>query len=234
MFDVIAFDADDTLWHTESLYVCVHDQVKQLLSAYGSEEDIEKTLHKFDIVNLPYYGYGIKGFILSMIEAAVEISKGKIPSNDIQKIIEMTRMMLMADVRLLDHTQKVVSELAQRYPLMVITKGDLFDQESKLVRSGLKPFFQHIEIISNKTTESYAELFDKYRIPPARFLMIGNSLKSDILPVLELGGKAVFIPYRITWAHEEAQAPEEGKGNYFVLDDLMLLPELLESLSKKG
>jgi putative hydrolase of the HAD superfamily len=231
MFDVIAFDADDTLWHTEILYADIHKQIKVLLADYCGAEEVERTLHKYDILNLPYYGYGIKGFILSMIEAAIEISDGRISALEIQKIIEMTRTMLMADVRLLDHTQEVISSLAGHYPLMVITKGDLFDQESKLERSGLKPFFDHIEIVSNKTTESYAELFAKYRIPPERFLMIGNSLKSDILPVLELGGKAVFIPYQITWAHEEADPPAEGGESYFKLDDLLELPALLDRLN---
>ncbi|MHC1781410.1 MAG: HAD family hydrolase [Anaerolineaceae bacterium] len=232
MFDVIAFDADDTLWHTESLYVSVHEQVAALLAQYCEEDEIEKTLHKYDILNIPYYGYGIKGFILSMIEASIEISDGKITGPEIQQIIEMTRGMLMADVQLLDHTQDVISGLAERHTLMVITKGDLFDQETKLVRSGLKPFFDHVEIISTKTTESYAELFAKYRIPPERFLMVGNSLKSDILPVLELGGKAVYIPYHITWAHEEADPPVEGGNSYFKLDNLGQLPGLLARLDE--
>jgi putative hydrolase of the HAD superfamily len=230
MFDVIAFDADDTLWHTESLYVSVHEQVADLLAQYCKAEEIEKTLHKYDILNIPYYGYGIKGFILSMIEASIEISAGKITGSQIQRIIEMTRGMLMAEVQLLEHTRDVISSLAENNTLMVITKGDLFDQETKLVRSGLKPFFDHVEIISTKTTDSYAELFAKYRIPPERFLMVGNSLKSDILPVLELGGKAVYIPYHITWAHEEADPPPEGGDSYFKLDNLGQLPGLLARL----
>jgi putative hydrolase of the HAD superfamily len=230
MFDVIAFDADDTLWHTESLYVSVHEQVAALLAQYCGAEEIENTLHKYDILNIPYYGYGIKGFILSMIEASIEISAGKITGPEIQRIIEMTRGMLMAEVQLLDHTRDVISGLADHHTLMVITKGDLFDQETKLVRSGLKPFFDHVEIISTKTTESYAELFAKYRIPPERFLMVGNSLKSDILPVLELGGKAVYIPYAITWAHEEAVPPAEGGDSYFKLENLGQLPGLLARL----
>jgi putative hydrolase of the HAD superfamily len=233
MFDVIAFDADDTLWHTESLYVDVHEKVSALLAKYSRADEIENTLHKYDILNLPYYGYGIKGFILSMIEASIEISAGRITGLEIQQIIEMTRGMLMAEVRLLDGVREVVSDLAGHYPLMVVTKGDLFDQTTKLERSGLRPFFEHVEVVSTKTNESYAELFAKYRIPPSRFLMVGNSLKSDILPVLELGGRAVYIPYHITWAHEEADPPAEGGDSYFRLDNLAQLPGLLAGLDGK-
>lgn len=232
MFDVIAFDADDTLWHTESLYQDVHVRVADLLSNYCGAQEIEDTLHHYDIQNLPYYGYGIKSFILSMIEAAIDISDGRIPGSKIQQIIEMTRDMLVSEVRLLDGVREVISGLAGQYPLMVVTKGDLFDQTTKLERSGLKPFFDHVEVVSTKTNESYGELFDKYRIPPSRFLMVGNSIKSDILPVLELGGKAVYIPYAITWAHEKADPPEEGGDSYFKLDSLGQLPGLLNRLIK--
>ncbi len=233
MLEMIAFDADDTLWHTESLYLDVHRRVAALLLKYCGAQEIEDTLHKYDILNLPYYGYGIKGFILSMIEASIEISAGRVSGPEVQQIIEMTRGMLMSDVRLLDGVREVVSGLADGYPLMVVTKGDLFDQTNKLERSGLKPFFEHVEVVSAKTNESYAELFAKYRIPPSRFLMVGNSLKSDILPVLELGGKAVYIPYHITWAHEEADPPAEGGDSYFKLENLIQLPDLLAGLNGK-
>lgn len=230
MLDMIAFDADDTLWHTESLYQDVHRRVAALLLKYCGAQEIEDTLHKYDIQNLTYYGYGIKSFILSMIEASIEISAGRVSGPEVQQIIEMTRDMLMSDVSLLDGVGEVVSGLADSYPLMVVTKGDLFDQTTKLERSGLRPFFEHVEVVSVKTNQSYAELFAKYRIPPSHFLMVGNSLKSDILPVLELGGKAVYIPYHITWAHEEADPPEEGGDSYFRLDNLGQLSGLLARL----
>jgi putative hydrolase of the HAD superfamily len=232
MLEMIAFDADDTLWHTESLYQDVHRRVAALLLKYSGAQEIEDTLHKYDIQNLPYYGYGIKSFILSMIEASIEISAGRVSGPEVQQIIEMTRDMLMSEVRLLDGVREVISGLAESHPLMVVTKGDLFDQTNKLERSGLRPFFDHVEVVSTKTNESYAELFAKYRIPPSHFLMVGNSLKSDILPVLELGGKAVYIPYHITWAHEEADPPEEGGDSYFKIDNLFQLSPLLNQLEK--
>jgi putative hydrolase of the HAD superfamily len=232
MFDLIAFDADDTLWHSESLYSAAQDRFKQLLAPYRSAERIEQKLHQTEMRNLQYYGYGIKGFALSLIETAIELTQGRISGGEIQEVIALAKDMLTAEVRLLDHAQETVIRLAVSYPLMLITKGDLFDQEAKIARSGLRQYFRHIEIVSDKTREGYATLLARHHLTPSRFLMIGNSLRSDILPVVALGGQAVHIPYHITWAHENVALSEEDRKRYFELEHLGLLPALIEKLSQ--
>ena len=231
IFDVIAFDADDTLWHTETQYAAAQDALKRLLADYARPEQIEQTLHTVEIRNLQYYGYGIKGFALSLIETAIALSAGRIGGQDIQRLIDLTKDMLAAELRLLDHVQEVVPRLAAAYSLMLVTKGDLFDQELKLDRSGLRPHFRHIEIVSDKTPERYAALLAKHQLDPSRFLMVGNSLRSDVLPVVALGGRAVHIPYPITWAHEQVTPSDGDRGRYHELEHLGLLPALIEQLS---
>ncbi len=232
MFDVIAFDADDTLWHTESQYAAAQETLKRLLAGYAGPEQIERTLLDVEIRNLQYYGYGIKGFALSLIEAALEIGEGRIRGPDIRRVIDLTKEMLTAEVQLFEHAEEVVSRLAAAYPLMLVTKGDLLDQELKIDRSGLKPYFRHVEIVSDKTLDSYTALLTKHHIDPARFLMIGNSLRSDVLPVVALGGRAVHIPYHITWAHEHVSPPAGERDHYYELEHLGLLPALIERLSE--
>jgi putative hydrolase of the HAD superfamily len=233
MFDVIAFDADDTLWHSESLYSEAQDKFKQLLAPYHDAEQIGQRLHQTEMRNLQYYGYGIKGFTLSLIETAIELTEGRILSTEIQKVIDLAKDMLTAEVQLLGHAEETVARLADSYPLMMITKGDLFDQEAKIARSGLRQYFRYIEIVSDKTRDDYVTLLAKYRLAPSRFLMVGNSLRSDILPVVALGGRAVYIPYHITWAHENVLPPEEDRQRYFELEHLGLLPALIEKLSHR-
>jgi len=229
-FDVIAFDADDTLWHNESLYSLTQEKLKQLLAGYIGTEGLEQKLYQTEMRNLHYFGYGIKGFALSMIETAIELTEGRITGQEIQEIINLAKAMLKADIQLFDHAEETVTLLAESYPLMIITKGDLFDQETKIARSGLARYFKHIEIISEKTTDSYASLLARHQIAPQHFLMVGNSLKSDILPVVALGGQAVYVPYQLTWVHETVAKPEEKQG-YFQLDHLGQLPALVARLS---
>jgi putative hydrolase of the HAD superfamily len=231
MFDVIAFDADDTLWHSENLYAATQAQLRQLLSGYADADQIDRTLHEVEMRNLASYGYGIKGFALSMIEAALVLSGGQIQGHEIQHVLDLAKQMLATKVQLLDHAADVVARLAASYPLMLITKGDLFDQESKIEQSGLKPYFRHVEIVSAKTPERYSRLLAKYQIQPARFLMIGNSLRSDILPIIELGGQAIHIPYHITWAHERVTVVDKPV-RYETLEHLGLLPVAIERLSR--
>jgi putative hydrolase of the HAD superfamily len=233
MFDLIAFDADDTLWHSESLYSEAQDRFKQLLAPYHGVGRIGQQLHQTEMRNLPYYGYGIKGFALSLIETAIELTQGRISGAEIQQVIDLAKDMLAADVRLLEHAEETIARLAVSYPLMLITKGDLFDQEAKIARSGLGQYFRHIEIVSDKTREGYATLLARYHLEPSRFLMVGNSLRSDILPVIALGGQAVHIPYHITWAHENAALSEEDRKRCFELEHLGLLPALIEELKKQ-
>jgi putative hydrolase of the HAD superfamily len=229
-FDTIAFDADDTLWHTERLYVDVQNRFRHLLAPYQVTQPIEQRLHEIEIGNLSLYGYGIKGFALSLIEAAIALTDGRIRGADIQKIIDWAKAMLTTQIELIDGVPDVLAHLANVAPLLLITKGDYFDQQTKLERSGLRSYFRHIEIVNEKTRDTYAGLLDKYRISPARFLMVGNSLRSDILPVIAVGGRAVHIAYHLTWAHEHADLPESGRDRCFELDHIGHLPALVDSL----
>jgi putative hydrolase of the HAD superfamily len=231
MFDLIAFDADDTLWHNETLYTQIQDKLKALLTSYVDSETVEQRLYETEMRNLKYYGYGIKSFTLSMIETAIGLTKGKIQGAEVQQIIDFGREMLTAEVQLLEHAEETLSKLAQSYELMVITKGDLLDQKSKLSRSHLSDYFQYVEVVSDKTRQTYETLLAKHGIKPQRFLMVGNSLKSDILPVLALGGHAVYVPYQTTWAHEIVDSPLVEHDRYYELEHIGQLPGLVEELS---
>ena len=231
IFDVIALDADDTLWHTEPLYTQVKDHFIELFSNGRDPARMENILERIEIDNLRYYGYGIKSFTLSMLEAAAEITGGQIASNEIQQIIQFSKQMLDADLQFLDHVVETLAELSGAYHLMLITKGDLFEQERKVTGSGLAKYFRYVEIVNDKTVESYRALLEKYQIDPRSFLMVGNSLRSDILPVVTLGGNAVYIPYEHTWSHEKITARALEKHEYYELEHLGLLPALVRQLN---
>jgi putative hydrolase of the HAD superfamily len=231
-FDVIAIDADDTLWHTERLYVDAQARFARLLARYHSPDWINQSLDQAEARNIAHFGYGIKSFALSMIETAVELTEGRISGQDIQVIIDLAKEMLGSQVELLEHVAETIPRLAAKTPLMLVTKGDLLDQESKIARSGLGEYFQQVEVVSDKTGESYARLLRRHSILPERFLMVGNSLRSDILPVLELGASAVYIPYELTWVHEQAEKPPEGQPGFYQLEHLGLLPALLQRLEQ--
>lgn len=233
-FDVIAFDADDTLWHNERLYVDAQEKFKKLLAHYHSPEWIDERLYQTELRNLKHFGYGAKGFALSMIETALELTEGRISGHDIQTIIDSIKEMLAADIELLEHVPETIAHLADHYTLMVITKGDLHDQEMKVARSGLASHFHHVEILSNKSRASYEGLMQRHAIAPDRFLMVGNSLRSDILPVLALGASAVYVPHALTWAHEAAEPPPGDQMGYYELEHIGLLPKLLAGLNQPG
>lgn len=228
-FDTIAFDADDTLWHSERHYAQTQAEFTKLLAHYRDEAYIHAHLYEVESRNIQHFGYGVKGFALSMIESAVELTDGRVSGNDIKTIINLARNMLNADIELLDGVSETIESLAARCRLMVITKGDLLDQEKKIQRSGLGKFFHRIEIVSEKTRESYARLLAEHSIAPQRFFMVGNSLRSDILPILELGGSAAYIPYEITWQHETAEAPV-GHAGFHRLERIGQLLALLDEL----
>lgn len=229
-FQFVAFDADDTLWHTEPLYVQTQAEFMRLLSAYHPPEWIEQKLYQTEMRNLQTFGYGIKAFVLSMIETAIELTEGRVQGSEIQQIIDQGRKMLDSEIRLLEGAAETVAALAATHPLMLITKGDLIDQEAKLARSGLGDFFQSFEVTSDKTASVYQAILAKHEIEPQRFLMIGNSLRSDILPVIEIGGQAVYIPYAMTWAHESGERPQPGLAGYYETDSIANLPRLLEQI----
>ena len=229
-FDVIAFDADDTLWYYERLYAETQAKITKLLSPYGTSEEIGAHLNQVELGNIQLYGYGIKGFALSMIEAALEIGDGRLSNRDVQAIIGYAKDMLTANIQLIERVPETISGLAKQFRLAIITKGDLFEQETKISRSGLGVYFREIEIVGQKTSENYARILEKFRVAPERFLMVGNSLRSDILPVLELGGHAVYIPSDITWTHEEAETSLIEQNRFYQLEHIGELPALLGSI----
>lgn len=230
IFDVLAFDGDDTLWHTEHLYAEAQARFKGILTRYLPPDGIEDRLNQIEIRNLPYFGYGIKAFVLTMIEAAIDLTEGRISGGEVQNLLDIGKTMLAAEVRLLDHVADTLARLADSYSLMLITKGDLYDQEAKIARSGIAPYFKNVEIVSNKPAETYQTLLTKHRIEPDHFLMVGNSLRSDILPVLAIGGHAVYIPHPMTWSHEAADPPPADQPGYFELENVGQLPDLLARL----
>ncbi len=232
-FEILAFDADDTLWHNERLYVDAQNRFAQLLSQYHKPEWVGERLYQTEVRNLQHFGYGIKAFALSMIETAVELTEGRILGRDIQVLVDIAREMLSAEVQLLDHVKETIPQLAADHRLMVITKGDLFDQETKIAHSGLSQYFQHIEVVSHKTPASYTQVFKRYSIPPEKILMVGNSLRSDILPILELGGRAVYIPYETTWLHEATDMPQENQAGFYQLEHVGQIPALLKQIEQE-
>jgi putative hydrolase of the HAD superfamily len=231
MLDIIAFDADDTLWHSEQLYAEIQENFAQVLAPYQAAEKTSAVLHATEMRNLASLGYGIKSFTLSMLETAIELSAARISANELKAVLDLGKKMLAAPVQLLDQAEMTVAQLTQTHTLMLITKGDLLDQESKIERSGLARYFKYIEVVSDKTQSSYAAILAKYQVSPARFLMVGNSLRSDILPVVALGGAAVYIPYHITWAHEAVVPSAAEQGRYSELEHLGLLPAWVEAWS---
>jgi putative hydrolase of the HAD superfamily len=230
--EIIAFDADDTLWQNEDLFYATHERFKQLLSKYHDEQWIVDRLYQTESRNFLHFGYGVKGFTLSMIETAIELSEGRISAGEIQTLIEMGREMMNAPIELLEGVTEVVEGLSQKFDLMLITKGDLFHQESKIARSGLKDYFKRIEIVTEKDAGVYQRIAERHGIRPERFLMIGNSLRSDILPVIEMGGIAIHVPYKTEWIHERVTADELAGKNYFEIQHLGLLPDFLTRFLK--
>lgn len=200
---VIAFDADDTLFVNEPYFQETEKKFCALMSDYLSHQGLSQELFKTEIANLDLYGYGIKGYILSMIEAAMKISNNTISLEIIEKIIVYGKELLQKPIELLDGVEETLKALHGKYKLIVATKGDLKDQQSKLHRSGLGAYFHHIEVMSDKQELNYQKLLQRLEIEPSEFFMIGNSLKSDVLPVLEIGGYAVHIPFHTTWEHEK-------------------------------
>jgi len=205
---VVGLDGDDTLWHNETRFKLTQGELRDLLQRHVPEADVEARLADVEMKNLGIYGYGVKAFTLSMIETAIQLTNKRIPAADIEVILGWGKRMLMEPTELLPGVEEALRELSLRYDLLLITKGDLFDQESKLARSGLAGMFLGVEILSEKNVDSYRGVLKRRGIKPQEFVMVGNSLRSDVLPVLELGARAVHIPYNVTWHHE--QVPEES------------------------
>lgn len=224
----IAFDADDTLWINEPYFRNTEKKIGELLLPYQSEEKTQKELYKTITGNIPLYGYGVKSCILSMLEYVSEVTLNTTPNHLYQEIIEMGKTMLKQPVELLPKVEETLKVLSKKHNLIVCTKGDLLDQQNKIKQSGLSSYFSHIEVMSDKTPETYKALLKKLNIAPNDFTMIGNSLKSDILPVLTLGAKAVYIPYHSIWQFETVSNNDLETYDYKTLTSIdLLIKELL-------
>jgi putative hydrolase of the HAD superfamily len=223
---VIGFDADDTLWVNEPYYREVEDQFIRLVSSYGVNGNIAGSLFETEISNLRLYGYGIKAFMLSLVECAIELTEGGVSTRDINRIIALGKSMLDRPIELLEDVKLVLNRLAPHYRLIVATKGDLLDQERKMRRSGIADFFHHIEVMSDKKMQHYVQLLKHLDIAPEAFLMIGNSLRSDIIPPLELGAWGIHVPYHTTWAHEEVDRDPDS-DQFFQVEHLRQVLDLI-------
>ena len=233
-FDVIAFDADDTLWHNERSYRDGRERFRRILARAGVDLDdteIEARVTRTEVANIEYFGYGVSSFALSLIETAIHASDGRIAARDLHALIELARQMLTEDIELFDGVAESLAALSSSYPLMLVTKGDLLHQTSKLERSGLKQYFSYVEVVSHKTPAVYAGILARHGVAPGRFLMVGNSLRSDVLPVIDVGGWAVHVPAALSWSHEHADVPEHARPRYFELPAIGGLPGLIADVS---
>ena len=229
MIEIIAFDADDTLWHNEKYYTESKDVFVNILKRFHDEEWIGERLDKTEMQNLNRYGYGIKSFTLSMIETAIQLTEGRINGNEIQEIISIAWEMLRQPIEVFPGVHETIETLKNDYKILLITKGDLFEQEAKIARSGLGDLFDGIEIVSEKNPAAYQEIVNRYQVKPENFLMAGNSLKSDVLPVVAIGGIGVHIPFETTWVHElVAEKDLEGK-EFAQLENLSELPDWIKN-----
>jgi putative hydrolase of the HAD superfamily len=227
---VVGLDGDDTLWHNETRFNVTQGELRDLLRRHVPDADVEAHLAETEMRNLGMYGYGVKAFTLSMIETAIQVTRGKIPATDLEVILGWGKRMLMEPTELLDGVEATLKLLGKRYDLLLITKGDLFDQESKLARSGLAGLFLGVEIVSEKDVESYRRILERRGIKPEEFVMVGNSLRSDVVPVLELGARAVHIPYQVTWHHEHVPDESLPHDGWYRIDNITELSRLLDTL----
>lgn len=226
----IGFDADDTLWQNESFFRLTQDRFTELLRDYAEPDHLQDRLLEAERRNLGHYGFGVKGFVLSMIETAIEVTDERVPSRIIGEIMAAGREMLAHPIELLPHARDSVEHLAESHKVILITKGDLLDQERKLAQSGLGDLFHGVEIVSDKKPKVYAAIFARHGSAADEAMMVGNSLKSDVLPVLEVGGWGVHVPHGLTWALEHAEAPQDH-AKFFTLQNLAALPDLVDQLS---
>ena len=227
----MALDADDTLWHNEPLFTSVREQFCALLARYEPDGIAGERLDEVEMRNLEHFGYGVKGFVLSMIETAIQMTGGRLEAADVQTIIGWGREMIASPVELLPNVGDVVEDLALTFPLILLTKGDLLHQQTKLARSGLGGHFKGIEIVSEKDAKVYRGVMGRYGVEPGRFVMVGKSLRSDILPVLEAGGHAVYVPYEVTWVHERVAPEQLATVHFHRISNLGELPALLRQFS---
>jgi len=218
---VIGFDADDTLWVNETYFREAEIEFAKLMAPYETANKVDQELFQMEMKNLPLYGYGVKGFILSMVEMAMVLSNNDLPKATINNILNIGKEMINKPVELLEGVEEVLKNLDGKYKLVLATKGDLLDQERKLEKSGLLDYFHHIEVLSDKKEMNYSRLLNHLEIKPREFLMIGNSLKSDIIPIVNIGAHAIHIPFHTTWAHEHATQEETNGKKYKTMKGLL-------------
>ncbi len=230
MIRIIGFDADDTLWHNENIFHQAQERYRGLLAKYHPAAEVNRALFATEMRNLGRYGYGVKGFMLSSIETAISLTEGGISAQEIREILALGHEMIAHPVELLPGVSEVVPALARDHRLLLITKGDLRDQERKVAASGLAPHFQAIEILSEKDGAAYERVLRRHGVAPEEFAMVGNSLKSDILPVLALGGAGVHIPYHLIWQHEHVEETPQDQPRFRRVERLGELPPLLSTL----
>jgi putative hydrolase of the HAD superfamily len=224
---IIAFDADDTLWHNEPYFDEAQDKFCELFGGYASKQELLRLILNHQITNLPLYGFGIKAFTLSMIESALELTNHSISGQNIEKVLQIGKDLLQKPVELLPDVISVLEELKGTYKLIVATKGDLKDQHRKLHESGIGAYFHHIEVMSDKTELDYEKMLGRLDCQATDFLMIGNSLKSDVLPVLNIGGHAIHIPYHTTWEYEQIDFEVEHE-NFRAFEKITDVLQLLQ------
>lgn len=228
---VVGFDGDDTLWHSETRFHVTQAEFRELLKRHVPDADVDARLAATEMRNLSIYGYGVKSFTLSMLETAIELTAERIPTSDLHVILGWGKRMLNEPTELLDGVQDTLRELSDKHDMMLITKGDLFDQESKLARSGLGELFLGVEIVSEKNEQTYRGVFERRGIKPHEFVMVGNSLRSDIVPVVALGGQAIHIPYQVTWEHEQVPEDKLPTKGWRRLESIRELPRALSEIS---
>lgn len=225
----VGFDADDTLWHNERFFRITQDRFAELLADYTHKDHLEERLLEAERRNIGHYGFGIKGFVLSMIETAIEVTEEQVPASVIAELMAAGRDMLQHPIELLPHAREAVEALADSHRIILITKGDLLDQERKLAQSGLGDLFDGVEIVSNKTPDIYRTIFDRHGDGPDRAMMVGNSMRSDVVPAIEAGGWGVYVPHGLVWALEHAEAPSHAP-RFAELESLAGLAELVNDI----
>jgi putative hydrolase of the HAD superfamily len=230
MIKIIGFDADDTLWRNEDIFEQAHTRFRALLGKYHPAAEVDRVLFATEMKNLGLYGYGVKGFMLSCVETAIALTKGQVTAGEIDEILATGREMLAHPVELLAGVAEVLPALARDYRLLLITKGDLHHQERKVAESGLAGHFHAVEILSEKDGPAYERVLRRHGVALDQFAMVGNSLKSDILPVLQLGGAGVHVPYHLTWQHEHAEVAPGGLPRFRQIGRLAELPAVLPHL----
>jgi putative hydrolase of the HAD superfamily len=235
LIEVVALDGDDTLWHSEHLFVDTQDRFRDLVRPFVEVDDatLDARLLEVERRNLPLFGYGVKAFTLSLVETAIEVTEGRIPGRELQAVVELGKVLIDHPVELLDGVRDAVEELSRDYRVMVITKGDLLHQETKVARSGLADLLWRVEIVSEKDEATYGRVLERHEVDPSRFVMVGNSVRSDVLPVLSLGGRAVHVPYSVTWALEHAE-PDPGLHDFPVLSSCAELPACIAAMAAEG